>query len=179
VYDDEGNAVTTGVERGGLYQIDAAVTTNPAGGPNTAVIYSLSPAANSQWTRITRTGVLAVGVDESLESLTVVATSVADPTKTSSASFTVIGDEAVLWPNPEVLTVDSANGLVEVTPEAPTEVNGTITIPTVTGVQYKNGATALANGSTVSAAGGVTITAVARANYELAPGATASWTFAS
>lgn len=178
VYDDEGNAVTTGVERGGLYQIDAAVTTNPAGGPNTAVIYSLS-AANSQWTRITRTGVLAVGVDESLESLTVVATSVDDPNKTSSATFTVIGDEAVLWPNPEVLTVDSANGLVEVTPEAPTEASGTITIPTVTGVQYKNGATTLANGSTVSAAGGVTITAVARANYELAPGAVASWTFAS
>ena len=58
-------------------------------------------------------------------------------------------------------------------------VTFTVTIPTVTGVQYsKTGTGTVANGATfvIPPSSSATFTAAARAGSELAAGATVSWT---
>lgn len=188
VLKDKTGTIVTTVKRGSTYSVENNATTTPVGGSNDAVTYSVvagAGAANgpftlSQFTYVTNDGVLIVGPDEQNEKLTVNTVSVDNPTFTATASYNVTGDLILPWPNPTVIPDSDADSLLEVTPDKPGwDGAHTITIPSVVGVQYKNGATNLNNGSTVTVANGtpVTITAVARAGYELASGATASWTF--
>lgn len=168
------------VERGKTYNVFANAVTDPEGGSNDAVLYGLTAAAAlSGFTYITNNGDLKIGPDEPNGTITINIVSVDDPTKMSTLTVTVVGDLVNPWPNPSVTPDSDDDGLLEVTPEGPAFVDNVITIPSVTGVQYKNGASNVNNGSeiTVSSGSPVTITATARSGYELTSGATASWTF--
>lgn len=181
------SAAVTKVDRGQTYRVDSNAVTSPAGGPNDAVIYSIAAGTAgtplSQFTYITNGGELIVGSDEDNTSIIITVTSVDDNTKTNTATVTVAGAKINPWPNPNVIPDSDDDGLLEVTPTKPDwkVATNTITIPTKEGVQYKNGATVLTNGQQIVVANGtpVTITAVAfpTTGYELASGATASWTF--
>lgn len=175
---ETGDAVTD-VTRGQLYEVNADVTSDPES-DKFGVVYSMS-GNNSSKTRITSTGTLAVSYDESGTQLTITAKPVDSENGdiVSTVTLDVVGDRLDLWPNPQVETDSDSDGLLEVSPVEPAFTDNTITIPNVTGVQYKNGATNVNNGSTIDVANGspVTITAVARANYELAADAETTWTF--
>lgn len=173
----------TKVQRGHTYNVVANAVTTPTGGPNDAVMYSVAPTnagnALSAFTYITNNGDLIVGPDEQNTSLTVTVRAVDNPAITGTLILPVTGDLIVPWPNPEVIPDSDNDGLNEVTPLEPDFTDSKITIPTVTGVQYKDGGTNLNNGVTITVASGTskTITAVARSGFELVAGATASWTF--
>lgn len=177
VHDVTGTVVTK-VVRGTSYEVTGSAVTTPEGGVNDAVRFEVIGSQSSH-TYITNTAVLHVAADDAAPTITVRTTSVDDPEFVKDVVLTVVGDRLILWPNPEVIPDTDQDGLGEVVPAEPARNGNTITIPTVTGVQYKNGATNLTNGSevTATASPGVTITAVARPNYELKAGATASWTF--
>lgn len=180
IQDADGNIVTTNVARGSMYVVEASATTNPAGGSNDAVMFAITGNLSIH-TYISQTGMLIVGYDEPSEAITISVT----PTDSNDASLvktvdlTVVGDLLNLWPNPGVTPDSDNDGLLEVTPVEPDFTANVITIPTVVGVQYQNGATNVANGTEITVVNGtpVTINAVARAGYELATGATATWTF--
>ena len=170
----------TEVNRGSLYQADAVVTTNPANGSNTAVVWGLT-GNQSRLTYVTPFGVLHVSIDEPSDSLVLTARAEDNNELTSEATFNVVGPQAVEWPNPHVNEDSDDDGLFEVMPEAPDFTDNVITIPSVTGVQYKNGAANVANGSQITVVEGtpVTITAVSRddTKWEITTGTTTSWTF--
>lgn len=179
IKDKTGTVATTNLTRGVLYDVNVSATV-AAGTTGTGVNLFLS-AHTSQFTYITNNGDLFIGPDEEAQTLDIIATSTVDDAITATATRTIVGDLIIPWPNPEVIPDSDNDGLEEVTPEKPDWNNTTnvITIPNVRGVQYKNGATNLNNGATITVASGtpVTITAVARTGFELATGATASWTF--
>lgn len=173
--DENGVAVTNGdVIRGEFYQLDTVVTNS--NGDNDAVRYDLAGALSLR-TKVTQTGVLYVAPDEASESLTVTATAVDNEGISSVLSVTVVGDLLILWPTPEVLPDADLDGLLEVTPAAIVkDASDNVTIPEVVGVQYQENGTNVTNGSVVHITASTAFTAVARAGYELAAGATASWT---
>lgn len=172
--DADGNTVTT-VERGGIFQVTGAAVTTPADGANNAVIFSLE-GSQSPRTYITQTGTLYVAVDEAATSLTVQIAAQDAQGITATLSASVTGDLLELWPDPKVIPDADDDGLLEVTPDALVKVDGEVVIPSVTGVQYKKAGTNVANGSVHVISGSTAFTAVARSGYELAAGATASWT---
>ena len=172
--DGAGNVVTT-VERGGIFQVVGAAVTTPADGANNAVIFDLDGSLSPR-TYITQTGTLYVAVDEAATSLTINIKAQDAQGITASVSATVHGDLLELWPDPKVIPDADDDGLLEVTPDALVKVDGEVVIPSVTGVQYKKAGTNVANGSVHVISGSTVFTAVARSGYELAAGATASWT---
>jgi len=176
---DQGGVTVTDLIRGDSYQISAAALTDPVGGANNAVRLVLVGAQSTR-TKIWQNGFLTVGLDEAATTLTVNTVSVDDDSVTSTASFDVVGDLAILWPSASVSEDDDADGLFEVTPEEVTmDADFNITIPSVKGVQYSKTGTGPVNNGTVipvAASSSVTITAAARSGYELTAGATASWT---
>lgn len=181
---DQTEATVTDVQRGDLYQVNGEAVTTPTGGWNDQVVLTLAGTGAtaqplSQLTKITQQGVLYVGPDEQNEQLTITATAADNTSVVGTIAVTVVGDLLTLWPDPNVIPDSNDNGLLEVTPTEPAFANNTITIPTVVGVQYQNGGSNVNNGSTIAVANGspVTITAVARTGYEIATGATTSWTF--
>ena len=181
---DQTEATVTAVQRGELYQVNGEAVTTPSGGWNDQVILSIAGTGAvaqplSALTRITQAGVLYVGPDEPNEQITITATAADNETIVGTEAVTVEGDLLTLWPDPNVETVDANNGLKEATPTEPAFEANVITIPTVTGVQYSNGATPVNNGSeiTVSVCTPVTINAAARTGYELTAGANNTWTF--
>ena len=89
---------TTSVTRGLFYHVTAAAITVPEGGKNDAVILSVS-GADSDFTRITNTGTLFVGPDESAASLTITATAVDDSEQSASTTVTVTGERVALFPD--------------------------------------------------------------------------------
>lgn len=175
VITDSSGATVTSVERGGSYVVSSRATSD---GDNTASVLTLS-GKQSNFTYLSQTGTMHVSIDEKATSLTITSTSQDAPDLVKSRTVTVTGELVEFWPDPSALPDADADGTPEVTPVAPAFADNVITIPTVKGVQYKNGTDNLPNGSTVTVEVGtpVTITAVARAGYELASGATASWTF--
>lgn len=185
VQDQDGVTQATNVERGEIYNVIAEGVTTPAGGPNTAIRYSLT-GATSPLTRITNNGVLIIGPDEGpvegAATITIVVTAVDNddvPQYSESTTRTVIGDRIQIWPNPGVQTDSDNDGLREVTPQALTvDANDDVHIPSVVGVQYKKDGVDVANGSVHRLTASTTFTAVARAGFELASGATATWTLA-
>lgn len=170
------------VERGGIFRVDANAVTTPAGGTNDGVNYKVTPGASnlpkSQFTYITNDGDLIVGPDEQNTTLVITVTATDNDNVTGTLTVNVVGALILPWPNPEVIPDSDSDGLNEVAPDVPEFENNVITIPTVTGIQYKNGSTNLNNGTTIPVANGtpVTITAVARPNFELS-GGPYSWTF--
>lgn len=173
-------STVTKVERGKTYNVFANATTTPTGGDNDAVFYNLTGTVPmSAFTYITNNGDLKIGPDEENTSLTVNVVAVDDVNFTNSVTVTVFGDRVTPWPNPEVIPDSDSDGLLEVTPVKPDFTNNVIKIPSVTGVQYKNGATNVNNGVEIPVASGspVTINAAARTGYELATGAPTTWTF--
>lgn len=184
VVQDATATTVTSVERGQTYNVMVNATTTPAGGSNDAVLYTVAgTGATAQplsgFTYITNNGDLFIGPDEHNEEVTVTVFALDNLAVTGTTVLGVTGDLIEPWPNPKVLPDSDNDGLLEVTPDAPTFVDNVITIPGTEGVQYKNGATNVAAGTQITVANGtpVTITAVAKTGYELAAGATASWTF--
>lgn len=171
------------VARGGIFRVDANAITTPVGGSNDGVQYRIAAGVSnlpvSQFTYITNDGDLIVGPDERNTTLVITVLATDDTTKTASLTVNVTGDLILPWPNPEVVPDSDNDGLNEVTPEEPAFEDNVITIPNVTGVLYKDGATNLTNGATITVVSGTpkTITATARAGFELATGAVATWTF--
>lgn len=107
VVTDRYGATVTTVKRGELYNVQSKAITAPADGVNDAVQYSVSNPTSSR-TRVTNEGVLEVGPDEAVTSLTITARAVwtdpddlrqAGPTKT--LTLTVTGDQMKYWPVPE------------------------------------------------------------------------------
>lgn len=177
VKDRDGATVTT-VKRGAMYTLDSYAITTPADGVNDAVRFDIV-GAKSNFTYVTQTGVLSIGPDEDATSLSIVITSTSDQDLTESTTVNIIGDKVNVWPNPDVLTDSDVDGLLEVTPRAvpaaPTSGNmkNKVEIPVTEGVEYRDGATPVSGVITLTA--NKTITAVAKAGYELKAGATASW----
>lgn len=183
VQDADGVTQATNVERGGIYNVIAEGITTPAGGPGVAVKYEVYGSVPiSQFTRITNNGVLIVGIDEVNTTLTIKLTAVFNDNTSQyseTTTRTVIG-ERLIWSPPEVIEDADDDGLGEVTPKAPTFTSPDVKIPNSGRVDYKDGATVV-NGTTVTISGAAgttkTITATAKAGYEIKSGATASWTF--
>lgn len=165
----------TNVERGGSYIVTAGAVSE---GDNTATVLTFT-GKQSNFTYLAQTGTLHVSIDEKATSLVITATAEDDDTKVKTRTVTVVGKLVEFWPDPAVTPDADNDGLLEVIPETPEFEDNVITIPNVTGVQYKNGATNVNNGSQITVASGtpVTINAAARSNFELAAGATATWTF--
>jgi len=175
VIDGDGDTVTD-VERGTLYQIVGSAVTD---GDNDALRLSVS-GNESNKTYITQSGVLHVAPDEPALTLTVNAFAVDSdvPQLTASVTVDVVGDLLNLWPNPSVGEDDDLDGLIEVTPEALTiDDDDNVTIPSVTGVQYRKEGVNVNNGSVHAITAETDFTAVARTGYELVAGSTAAWTF--
>ena len=175
VVNADGQPVTT-VERGKSYEFNGSLLNGTANDVDGAIRIEVS--GNNFRTYATQT-VLHVSSFEDHNTITVKAVGVDDPSYTKEITLTVVGDRLVLWPNPEVLPDADADGIAERTPKEPARIGNTVTIPNVTGVQYKVDGANVANGSThqATAAPGITVTAEARSGYELAPGSVTSWTF--
>lgn len=183
IYDKNGDAVTR-VKRGESYLVAGSALTDPEGGFNDAIRLRLSTnkAAEdiaSRFTLIRNSGSFYVGIDEPASQITIVATSADDDSFTETQAVEVYGDRLTPFPHMGVIPDEDEDGQGEVTPVEPTRTDNTVKIPAVTGVQYRNGTTPVNNNSVVPIVDGtpLTITAVARAGYELASGATASWTY--
>ena len=95
-------ATVTSAERGFYFQINStAITTGDLPGGN-AVEFTLV-GAESDVTRLSNTGALLVGPDETAESLTIISTSVSDGTKSAQLVIPLSGDIAQRWPDPRVV----------------------------------------------------------------------------
>ena len=173
--DRDGTVEATALRRGTLYDVRVEGVTTPAGGVS-ALDLDIT-GKTSVFTYVTNNGELYVGLDEEAEVITIIATAV-DNGYTEETTRAIKGTQYVHNGIGFVVQPDVDNdSLEEVTPEAPGFAANTITIPTVPGVQYKDGATNLNNGATIVIGANKTITAVARAGKELAAGAPASWPF--
>lgn len=177
VLDSTGANVST-VLRGGVYNVSGQAVTTPDGGFNDAVRLELI-GANSPRTYVVRSS-LYVAWDEDALSLTLRATATDDNSITEDKVLDVDG-EYVAWLPPVYLPDADSDGDPEVTPDAPefdAETN-TISIPSTNAqfVTYRDGATNLTPGQELVISADKTITVVAKTGYELAAGATASWTF--
>lgn len=174
---DVDGATVTDLVRGMSYEVEAAATVDPEDGVSTAAILELIGADYRSY--VTQTGVIHISIFEPASSVTLRVTSAVDRDYVVDVPLDIVGDRLILWPNPEVVEDADNDGVPERTPAEPARIGDTVTIPDVTGVQYKVGGTNVANGSqhTVTAAPGITVTAEARAGSELKPGATASWTY--
>jgi hypothetical protein len=171
--DANGTVEATALKRGTLYNITVEGVTSPAGGVS-ALDLDLT-GQTSQFTYITNNGGIYVGPDEDTETLTIRATAENGYTETTTRG--VKGDLILPWPNGIVIPDTDLDQLEEVTPIAPEFENNVITIPTVVGVQYKDGATLLNNGATITIVANKTITAEARPGKELKAGAPTSFPF--
>lgn len=102
---DTPKAAITTLERGQMYDVDASVVTDPAGGLNTAVTYSVT-GGESQKTYVTQDAVLHIGGDETSDGIGVTATSVwIDPANpdapkvvSATATLTITGVMLPQWP---------------------------------------------------------------------------------
>lgn len=174
VYDNTGAEVST-VKRGQSYTVEASALTI---GDNSSAVLTLS-GKESNFTYLAQSGTFHVSIDEKSTSLKIDAVAEDDAAQTATKTVAVYGELVEFWPEPSVNPDADSDGIPEVTPDDPAFVDNVITIPNVKGVQYKNGTENVTNGSTITVEVGtpVTITAEARSGYELAAGATASWTF--
>jgi hypothetical protein len=103
-------AVTT-LERGQMYDVDAVVATDPTGGINTAVVYTVTGGESAR-TYVTQDRVLHIGGDETSDGVGLTATSVwIDPANPSApkvtsttSTLTITGVMLPQWPaSPEFI----------------------------------------------------------------------------
>ena len=166
----------TEVERGQLYNVFAEGVSTA---DNDAVRYELEGDYNIR-TYVSQTGMLHIFIGEEATSVTVNAYAVHSdvPQVLDTITVPIVGNKVNLWPNPEVETDSDTDSLFEVTPAALTkDDDDNVTIPNVKGVQYKKEGVNVNNGTVHNITAETDFTAVARTGYELAAGATASWTF--
>lgn len=129
---------TTTLQRGELHQVVSTVTTAPADGANDAIRYEIAGELSSARTRISQTGALYVSLDENATQIVVNVYAVDDNDIKATATFNVVGDKLVGWPDPHVDEDDDNDGIFDVTPEAVTLYDtNKVDIPTVEGVQYR------------------------------------------
>lgn len=181
-FNDGSGTVVTSLERGNLYSIDVTAITTPTGGPNTAVRMELVGSYSGR-TYLTQTGMISIALDESATAVKVNIYAVDDtntPALVQVLTANIVGDRAILWPNPEVELDTNLNGLFEVTPDAvpAAPTSGTnknvVQIPATEGVTYSNGATDV-TGTKITLTANATIVATAKTGYEIAAGAVTSW----
>lgn len=171
---DSSGATVPSVERGSMYQITGTAITE---GENDALRLTLAGAESTR-TYLTQAGVLHVSPDEDGTSFVITGLAVDDNSFVATVTVAVVGDKLQLWPEPSVADDADNDGLFEVTPDELTKAaDNTVTIPTVTGVQYTKAGANVTNGSVHTITASTTFTAVGRSGYEITPGATASWTF--
>lgn len=183
ITDADGNVAAADLERGEIYNVAVEAIVTPTGAPAAAVRLSL-PNKTSAFTRITNTGVLYIGPDESVDDLTIRATAVNSddvPQRTKETTRNIVGNGVRVWPNPEIIEDADKDSVEETTPKAPSFTGpDQIVVPNSDRVEYLDGSTPV-NGTTVTIVGASgtikTITAVAKTGWELKPGATASWDF--
>lgn len=174
VIKDRTGATVTGnnIERGEYYIVEGGAITE---GENTATVLTLD-GKESNFTYLDNKGPFHVSIDEKAKTLVITSRSEDAPEFSKTRTLTVVGTEVSFWP-PEVKDDADKDGLVEVTPKAPTFADNVITVPNSDKVEYKDGSTVV-NGTTVPVTTGTkTITATAKTGYEIKSGATASWPF--
>jgi len=169
-------ADVTVFERGSSYGVVGSALTTPTGGLNDSVRLELIGAL-SPLSYISNAGNLHIAIDDAATSVTIRAISTENNAILAELVRPIVGDRAVLWPNPRVISDSDKDGIAEVTPAAPVQTGAKVAIPKTEGAIYKNGATVV-TGTTITLAGSTTIVATAAVGWELATGATASWTFA-
>lgn len=173
ITDSNGDVVTgDNIEKGGYYVVSAEATTT---GNNTAAELELD-GKKSNFTFLSNSGPFHVSLDETADTLTITARAEDDNSITNTRTLTVVGTGVSFWP-PAVVEDADKDGLIEVTPKAPTFAENVITVPNSDKVEYRDGATPVNGTEIVVATGSKTITAVAKTGYEIKGGATASWTF--
>jgi hypothetical protein len=180
VTDVAGTTQATNVIRNAKYNVTAQAVTTPAGGVNDAIRYELVGAL-SPLTRITNTGVLSVGYNEEANNITieVYAVDTDIPQLVATTSRGVVGDLIIAWPDPEVLHDADSDTIEEVVPTTLTvDDDDNVTIPSQRGVQYLKAGANVNNGTVHHITASTVFTAVARSGFELAAGATATWTLA-
>lgn len=183
ITDSDGNAEATTLTRGELFNVAVSAETTPAGGPGISVRLYVE-GKKSAFTRISNNGSLYVAPDETADVLTIRAIAVDSndvPQYSETTTRTVSGTLIKPWPHPEVIEDADADSVEETTPVKPTfETPDKIIVPNSERVEYRDGATPV-NGQTLTITGASgttkTITAVAKAGWEIKPGATASWVF--
>lgn len=170
------------VERGQFYTVVGEAVTTPAGGTNDAIRFSIAnPDVGSFKPRtfVSQTGTLYISPDEDATRININEVATDNETITRTTTFTIVGDKVQVWPDAALLTDEDDDGLLEVVPATvgPAPTSGAnknkVTIPTVEGVEYRDGVTPVTGTITLTA--NKTITAVAKTGYELKSGATASW----
>lgn len=178
ITDEDGDAVSQ-LHRGRNHMVTTEVSATPAASaPYEAVIWSISGNKSTK-TRVSQTGILKVSAEDEATTITVTAVSATEPGTSVSATYNVAGDLVIQWPNGQIIPDSDNDALNEVTPATLTvDADDKVTIPNVRGVQYKKAGVDVANGSVHTLTGSTVFTAVARAGFELATGATASWTLA-
>lgn len=135
---DIDGATPTQVTRGGIYELDANAVTNPVGGDNDAVRWSIT-GNTSYKTSINNDGVLRISGQEGATSIKVRATSTwIDPDNTmrdgqfTERTFTVTGSAFPVWPVSSPVTGITVQGVAV----SPTFAAGTfaytVTVPTAT-----------------------------------------------
>lgn len=179
VIDPADGTEVTQLKRGGVYQVEATANTEPAEGLNDAVRFSLE-GKNATRTRVWQNDTFVIARDETATSIEVIAsaTDTETPQIVARRTYSVVESVIIEFP-PQVIEDEDGDGLFESdVPEAPTFAANVITIPHgVEGVQYRDGATNLAQGVEITITANKTITAVALPNYEIPSGSTVSWSF--
>lgn len=173
VITDRNGSPVTNVERGESYIVTSGAVSE---GDNTATILTLD-GKKSNFTYLSQTGTFHVAEDEKASTLNITSTAEDDASKTKTRTVTVVGELVEIWPDPSVNPDADNDGTPEVTPEEPDFADNTITIPSVKGVQYSIAGEPVNNGTVQVIEAATTVTAAARSGYELAAGATATWTF--
>ena len=168
---DRTGVEVSSVTRGESYTVEAGAISI---GDNTATVLNLT-GKESSFTYLSQTGAMHVSIDEKSDEIVITSVSEDDPKKVGTKTLSVTGDHVEFWPTG--VSVDSdGDGLFEVTPDAIELIDGKVTIPSVKGVQYLKGGVQVTNGSEHTVAAETTFTAQARSGYELAAGATGTWT---
>lgn len=96
-----GEPVVGELERGRVFQVTSSAITDPAGGDNSAVFWSMT-GHKSERTVLNQEGTLFVSPDEESQTIVVTATATDDTTKVVTKGFNLYGDIIHLWPNPRV-----------------------------------------------------------------------------
>lgn len=176
VTDLDGNTVTD-VQRGLNYRWVAEGVTAPVGGDNGTGRVEMVPGTTSEFTWVRQSGEFSVGLDEKATTITLNTFAIDTDIPQVKGTVTVgVKGARAEFPPPGVVEDADGDGLGEVTPKAPTFANNVITVPNSDKVDYKDGSTVV-NGQKITIAANKTITATAKAGYEIKSGATASWPF--
>lgn len=165
----------TSVERGELYNLFNTITVSPTDTGINAPLYTVVGSQSAR-TFATKAGVLHIGIDEISTSITVEVRAGKTNNVLATGAVAVVGDRVIYLPA-EISPDADKDGLNEATPVVlTTGPSSTVTIPTVTGVQYQKAGVNVANGSKHVLTAATTFTATPRAGFEFNAGAVTTYT---